>query len=442
VTGGETVSVVNTRPHHGNYSAIFTSNGEGGFENAYCHKSVTSSELFARGYFYVSQSGISSDLDRFFFIIFRSGNNGLAYAGWKRMGGVTKWCITMRDGTTYVDDFALTNPSTGRWYSVELHWKKDSANGLAEMWVDGTLVCSSYDMNTSAYGDISTVQIGLAELYSCSSTTVYCDCAKIANAYIGQEAQLPISFQDGFEAGDFTTWSGTSASPGENISVVSDFPHHGNYGARFATNGDGVYENAYCHKSVISNNLYVRGYFYVSQSGIEADLDRIFFIVFRSGTSGLAYAGWKRDAGEVKWCITVRDSTSYADIFSSVSPMTSRWYCIQLHLKKDVSSGLVEMWVDGVIVCSAENLNTAAYGDISIVQVGLAETYVHGATIAYSDCVEIAGTYRDMESARTTSSLSISVSKNPTTLKSGTLITGSLVPKKQATDISIWYRTA
>jgi hypothetical protein len=51
---GETATVTSTRYHHGSNSAMFTSNGGGGYENAYCYRNVTESELYARGYFYVS----------------------------------------------------------------------------------------------------------------------------------------------------------------------------------------------------------------------------------------------------------------------------------------------------------------------------------------------------------------------------------------------------
>jgi hypothetical protein len=55
------------------------------------------------------------------------------------------------------------------------------------MYVDGKLVCSSYSINTAAFGDTSLVQFGLAQIMYCGSTKAYCDCAKIGTAYIGPE---------------------------------------------------------------------------------------------------------------------------------------------------------------------------------------------------------------------------------------------------------------
>ncbi len=185
-TAGEIASVTNIRYYLGKYSAKFTSNGGGGYEYSYCYENVTSSpELYARGYVYVSQSGIAGQNSRLFFIVFRAGSNGLAYAGWKRVNGVTKWCLTIRQGTSYVDILSSASRSLDKWYCIELRWKNGSTNGVAQLWVNGVLVCSATGKNTSSYGNVNIVRFGLAEAYDCSSTTVYCDCCAIGTARIG-----------------------------------------------------------------------------------------------------------------------------------------------------------------------------------------------------------------------------------------------------------------
>lgn len=55
-TTGETRSVVTIRRYDGKYSAFFSSNGWGGSEKAYVYKTIaSSSDLYARGYYYVSE---------------------------------------------------------------------------------------------------------------------------------------------------------------------------------------------------------------------------------------------------------------------------------------------------------------------------------------------------------------------------------------------------
>ena len=448
VTPGEATSVAGTRSHHDRYSAAFSSDGGGGYENAYIYKNVTASELYSRGYFYVSQSGIDAENDRFFFIVFRAGDNGLAYAGWKRNGGAVRWCITTRDGTSYLDAFSSTSPMAGRWYCVELHWRKDPSAGLAEMWVDGILVCSSTGKDSSTLGDASLVQVGLAELYGCAATIVYCDCVVVSSSYAGPEPYVPppppppIDFQDGFESASYSAWNGIEGTSGEPASVIDTLPHHGSYSARFASYTTDRYERICCYKTISANELFARGYFYVSKSGITDDNDRFFFIVFRAGVNGLAYAGWKRSVGVTRWCITTRDGTSYFDVFSSGIPLIGRWYCVELHWSNDPFNGAAELWVDGTLVCSTMGRNTAVYGDTRRIQLGIAEIYGCESTTLYADCVRISNEYISPEPTRAISSLSISSSRENTTSMLGTVIEGVLTPKRIGSNIIIQCRVA
>jgi hypothetical protein len=193
-SAGETGAIVGSPTHHGTYSAKFTSNGNGGTESAYCYESVQSSaELFARGYFYLSQSGIVEESDRFFFIILKAGSNGVAYAGWKKTGGLVEWCLVVRSGASYVYAYSADVPSLNRWYCVELHWKEDAVAGSGDLWVDGSLVCSLTGRNTGSYGDANQVGLGLPQISDCASTTIYSDCVVVARANIGPEPPTPIS---------------------------------------------------------------------------------------------------------------------------------------------------------------------------------------------------------------------------------------------------------
>jgi len=188
VSSGETASVTNTMSHHGIYSAIFTSNGGGGWERARCYKSTASfSELYVRAYVLVSQSGIVDNDDRIHFIRLRTETNEAVFAGWRKTGGLIKWTIAVRHGTGWVDAYSASRPSLNRWYCVELYWKKDSVNGLSKLWVDGTMVCSVSGKNTAYVGDVNRVDFGLAQLFSCGVTKVYGDCWATSTTYIDPE---------------------------------------------------------------------------------------------------------------------------------------------------------------------------------------------------------------------------------------------------------------
>jgi hypothetical protein len=180
VTSGGAATVVNTLSYEGSYSAEFASNGTGGFEGAYCYESVpASSTLYANGYFYVSQSGIAQNDDRFYFIEFSANGTDVAYAGWRRTGGIDVWNLMILNGTSWVSAYSSLSPSLDQWYNVQLYWTEGAANGSGQLYVDGTLACSIQNQNTTAFGGIDQVHFGLAEIYGAGPTTVYADSCRI-----------------------------------------------------------------------------------------------------------------------------------------------------------------------------------------------------------------------------------------------------------------------
>jgi hypothetical protein len=258
------------------------------------------------------------------------------------------------------------------------------------------------------------------------------------NVYMTSPAET--LFEDGFESSGFDSWSGTHVTEGDTASIASERFHHGAHSALFATGGVGGYESAYSYSTVASaSQLYARGYFYVSQSGIAADDDRSYFIVFRSSTENVAYASWRKSAGAVRWCLTIRDGTSYVDLYSPPGVETGRWYSLELHWKEGSSKGFAEILVDGAVVCNSEDINTAAFGDVHRVLFGLAEVKA-GATTVYLDCTEVSLEYIGPEPGKKVSSLSIFLSSNSTTSRAGTIISGSLSPSEAGSDILIKYR--
>jgi hypothetical protein len=480
-TAGETVTVVNSQKHHGTYSALSASNGNGGTERAYCYKTLPSAtELYSRGYFFVSASGIAANDNRFYLLIFKAGTQSVAFAGWRMTGGVVKWTLLIRHGTSWVNVYSANSPSLNQWYSVELHWKEDATNGLGELWIDGVLVCSSSGKNTAYYGDVNRVEFGLPELVNCAATQAYVDCCVISMLPIGPESPqvsvhlessqdtsttsnqgtivldsvpyaLPIDvlktlstysvaytaaagysfdhweisegisvastnsqsttvtvsgtgtlravyravappsviFEDGFESGDFSNWAGKSNTAGETATVVNTKAKQGIYSGMFTSNGGGGTERSSCHKTIGPlTELYASGYFFVSASGIAANDNRFYFLIFKAGTQSVAFAGWRMTGGVVKWTLLIRHGTSWVSTYSANSPVLNQWYSVELHWKEDATNGFGELWVDGVRVCFSSGKNTAYYGDVNRLEFGLPELVNCGPTTVYGDsCV-------------------------------------------------------
>jgi len=183
---GETGVVVNWPSYQDDYRARFMSNGGGGTEYSYIYKTVASStDLYARGYFCISKSGIAYNNDNFYLLAFRAGSNNVAYAGWGKVGGNVRWCLMIKSGTKNAIAYSTQIPAVNQWYCVELHWKKDVANGMGELWINGTRVCSMNGKNTASFGNVSQVHFGLPQLYHCKTTTAYCDACKISRSRIG-----------------------------------------------------------------------------------------------------------------------------------------------------------------------------------------------------------------------------------------------------------------
>jgi parallel beta-helix repeat protein len=392
VTSDETASVTNTLKHHDVFSALFSSNGGDGRERSYCYESIFPQlELYARAYVRVAASGIVENDDRFYLIIFNAGNSAVAFAGWRRTGGVLKWNLVIRNGTGWVNAFSSASPSLNQWYCVELHWKKDSTNGLGELWVDGVLVCSASGRNTAYFGDANRVDVGLPEIISCASTQAYIDCTVFSAAYIGLESAAPAPvFADDFESGSFNAWTASSSTAGETANVVGTIVHYGAYAGRFASNGNGGTERAYCYKTISSQTeLYVSGSFRVAASGLVEEGDRFYMVAIKSSSSVVAFAGWRITGGVVKWNLVVRHGTGWVNVYSSASPVLNQWYDIQLHWKSDAANGLGELYVNGVLACSSMGKNTANYGSATRVDFGLPELVNCGATEVYGDTCKV-----------------------------------------------------
>ena len=210
-------------------------------------------------------------------------------------------------------------------------------------------------------------------------------------------------FQDGFESGDFSKWTGTYNTYGETTTVASYRPYSGNYHARFASNGGSGVEHAYSYKTIDMNEVYARGYFYVAGGLPLADNgDRFYFLRLRGDSQNLIYAGIRRDGGVDKWVIYGRNGARWMGwIYSStLVAETSRWYCVELHWKKHSTAGLIELYVDGAKILEIDRINTAYYGNAKQVNFGLIyAASVQNSLIIYGDRCEVYQSYIGPESA-------------------------------------------
>lgn len=184
ISSGEAVLRSTIRAHDYVYSARFTSNGGKGFETAYCYRSLPNVNwVNARFCVYVVASGITRNLERMAFTVMRGNNGNVAFAGWRMDNGQLKWYLSTRDGAsgyrTTFSSSSTAKPVLYRWYTIEVEWlQSPSGIGGAVLKVDNKEVCHTVS-DTTAYGGVTQVRLGLAEIYNCNPSIVHIDCCTI-----------------------------------------------------------------------------------------------------------------------------------------------------------------------------------------------------------------------------------------------------------------------
>ncbi len=175
---GETLSLTSNQAHSGVYAASFSSNGGGSYERAYLAETLdpTVDTVYVQGAFRLTQNGIVENGDKIKLIELRAGSSIIAAAGVIERSGTLRWWLETRDGTSWIETYSTTTTGdVSSWFTVELQWTNDAANGGAVLLVNDAIVLQVSGDDTSNYGSCSQVRMGLAELYNCGVTTVCMD---------------------------------------------------------------------------------------------------------------------------------------------------------------------------------------------------------------------------------------------------------------------------
>lgn len=204
------------------------------------------------------------------------------------------------------------------------------------------------------------------------------------------------SFTDGFESGSFSGWTGTMLSAGEAVTIATTPVHAGTKSAKYTSNAGGNAEYSFVYKTVNLNEAYVKGSFYIT-SGLPLlyNGDR-FYLIGLQGTSNQVYAGVWRTAGIDRWVIHAKNGTNWMNFVTNTSaplPSTNRWVTIELHWKESSTTGLVELYVNGVKIITVTGINTASYGNTTRIDFGLAYAYLRKNITIYGDDATISNTY-------------------------------------------------
>ncbi len=184
----------------------------------------------------------------------------------------------------------------------------------------------------------------------------------------------PSEFEDGFEGGDFSKWTGTETSYGESITVASYNSYSGTYHSRYASNGGSGIEYAYCFKDVNEEEIYARGYFRIANGlPLVDNNDRFYLMFFKANDQHVAGIGIRKHNGIEQWIAFGRDGTGWVWPTYKTSPAIEedKWYYIELFWQKESYQGNVEVYIDGEKVFDITGLNTAQYGNVDRVEFGM-----------------------------------------------------------------------
>ena len=186
-------------------------------------------------------------------------------------------------------------------------------------------------------------------------------------------------FNNGFESGDFSAWTGTIGTP----TIVETPVHHGSYAVQ-------INANEYPIKTLPSTytTVFTRIYVRVTNTG-----DSHFIEIL--SVSGAADQDATLTAVMIpQWAMWYRNNGSRTRISTATSPAINTWYCVESEVIIGAGNGEARMYVDGVKILEATGLTNNDYGNIDRVLVG-----GYGTNERFIDCVVVADAYIGQEAA-------------------------------------------
>ena len=166
-------------------------------------------------------------------------------------------------------------------------------------------------------------------------------------------------FNDGFESGNFSLWTGTTGSP----TVESNDPHDGSHEAYFTRASTGA---CFVRKTGLNlSEVYVRGYFKLSGTLPSNYAD----LIYLEDSNHNVIASVQIHSNS--WELYVRDGGSVASAVYASAPVLNQWCCVELHLKIDNSAGLAELYIDGTKHAELTGKDTNNYGNAQWLTAGL-----------------------------------------------------------------------
>ncbi|MEM2568190.1 MAG: hypothetical protein QXH20_06965 [Candidatus Bathyarchaeia archaeon] len=252
------------------------------------------------------------------------------------------------------------------------------------------------------YSDMASRSVGCT--YTLDKTNMKLD------VYLQQNFDIdPTIFQDGFESGDFSNWTGTYVDTGQTLEVSTEQKHHGTYSVKTVCTDASKRAFAYKEWSTVET-VYARVYVYVTQAVLSASTRSLMFLMLHDKSYPITSVGRARKL----WVGIVSpnrnfliqysdDNNSPAGSYTSSKTLSlNTWYCIEvMHKHGDGTNGIYRVYINGELEVEWTGLDTNNfYADrlkVGMVE-GWYDTNDYGTW--YIDCVVVADTYIGPEGAQ------------------------------------------
>jgi chitodextrinase len=259
------------------------------------------------------------------------------------------------DGTPPSVPGALDATAPGP-FTAQLSWSAstdDVAVAGYDVFRDGAFLAST-DAATTAYLDTtvlaaSTHQYAVRARDSAGNPSALTAAVSVTTP----AAAIPV-FSDGFETGDLSLWTTTSALVAQGASV-----HSGSFAAQGTTSGSAAYGKRTLPSSY--PDAYARVCFLVSSQASQVTLLRL-----RDTPTGSGAYVYLTSAGHV----ALRSDALAAGTVSAASPGAG-WHCLELHVAVSGASSVAEVWLDGAPIPDlSSTVDLGAVAAIGVLQIG------------------------------------------------------------------------
>jgi len=209
-------------------------------------------------------------------------------------------------------------------------------------------------------------------------------------------------FENGFEEGNFSAWTGTNVYQGQFLTCVTATgeatpPHHGTYQAKAEINGSLPSTSAYAYKDLPTTNTTtnLRCYVYLSTYYTPWQPHETYLATIAQDDSILCQIGLTETTGELVFIAFANGNTII--LYSTKTLTTGVWHCIEMQRIQDQENGEYHVWLDETELTEFRltNLNTS-----SLIADRIYVGNYHGCAAHppnqvtfYIDCVKVSSTY-------------------------------------------------